>query len=155
MQYIFFWEGPFSNWYPATFVYKQLHFANSEQAFMWEKAVFFNDMETASQILNTPHPKQAKALGRQVKNFNVARWTQVKYQFMVQICYEKFIQNPTLLALLLAEPDKGFVEASPYDCEWGIGMYSNDPNINDATKWRGLNLLGKALNEVRNIIRVQ
>uniref|UniRef100_A0A6C0CGY6 Uncharacterized protein n=1 Tax=viral metagenome TaxID=1070528 RepID=A0A6C0CGY6_9ZZZZ len=32
---------------------------------------------------------------------------------------------------------------------YGIGIPSNDPRINDMSSWRGHNLLGKVLTEVR------
>ena len=47
MKYHFFWGGPFSNWAPAKFTYKDKQFSNSEQAFMWEKAITFGDDEIA------------------------------------------------------------------------------------------------------------
>jgi predicted NAD-dependent protein-ADP-ribosyltransferase YbiA (DUF1768 family) len=54
-----FWGGPFSNWYPATFNYKNIEFNNSEQAFMWEKAMHFKDVATANKIIDCTSPKDA------------------------------------------------------------------------------------------------
>jgi predicted NAD-dependent protein-ADP-ribosyltransferase YbiA (DUF1768 family) len=44
---------------------------------------------------------------------------------------------------------KGFVEASPVDGIWGIKLAENNPDADDETKWKGQNLLGKALDETR------
>ena len=41
------------------------------------------------------------------------------------------------------------VEASPVDKIWGIGMAKTDENINNPSRWKGENLLGFALMEVR------
>ncbi|MEZ4537427.1 MAG: NADAR domain-containing protein [Cyanobacteriota/Melainabacteria group bacterium] len=41
------------------------------------------------------------------------------------------------------------MEASPVDRIWGIGMAKDDPDIESPSLWRGLNLLGYALMEVR------
>ncbi|MBQ7595228.1 MAG: DUF1768 domain-containing protein [Eubacterium sp.] len=41
-------------------------------------------------------------------------------------------------------------EASPYDKVWGIGLSANDAYNTPQINWRGENLLGKALIEVRN-----
>jgi predicted NAD-dependent protein-ADP-ribosyltransferase YbiA (DUF1768 family) len=41
------------------------------------------------------------------------------------------------------------VEASPYDKRWGIGMAAGDHGIEDPVNWKGDNLLGKAITQVR------
>ena len=47
---------------------------------------------------------------------------------------------------------KTFVEASPYDRIWGVGLAQDDPAIDDERNWKGRNLLGKAITEVRDIL---
>ena len=44
-------------------------------------------------------------------------------------------------------------EASPDDRIWGIGMDQNEAAGTDSSQWRGRNLLGFALMEVRDEIR--
>ena len=57
--------------------------------------------------------------------------------------------------ILICTKDSILVEASPYDKIWGIGMSANNENIENPLLWRGLNLLGFALMEVRDeLIRV-
>jgi ribA/ribD-fused uncharacterized protein len=41
------------------------------------------------------------------------------------------------------------VEASPYDTVWGIGMKEDDPDCRNPRLWKGENLLGFALMDVR------
>jgi ribA/ribD-fused uncharacterized protein len=120
---------------------------------MWEKAVYFGDMEIAKKIVETSNPKENKKLGRQVKGFDVEKWSQVNFQFMVDVNYAKYSQSPRLKALLLSTEDKIIVEASPYDTIWGIGLHWEDDDVLDESKWKGQNLLGKALMMVRNEIR--
>lgn len=149
----FFWGGELSNWYPCRFRYKGLTFYNSEQAFMWEKAVFFQDMEIAKKILETPEPKENKELGRRVKEFDSERWLIASYPIMVAVNYAKYSQHKYLKKILLETENKILVEASPYDKIWGIGISWQDDACLDENKWKGMNLLGKALMEVRRMLK--
>lgn len=149
-NYEFFWSGPFSQWYKAPFIIDGRKFNTCEQWMMWNKAMLFNDTETAEAILKTSDPRQQKALGRAVKNFDDAKWMAVAYDIVVQGNRSKFTQNPQLFETLKATGDKTLVEASPYDRRWGIGMGEDDPGIEDPKNWRGENLLGKALTQVRD-----
>ncbi len=153
--HVFFWGGVLSNWHPCKFKYKSITFFNTEQAFMWEKAVFFGDMATAELILKTPEPRENKALGRNVKDFDVKRWSEVSYQIMIDVNLAKYDQNLILKDAILSTEDKTIVEASPHDRIWGIGLYWNNDDCLDEAKWRGTNLLGKALMEVRKTLKKQ
>jgi ribA/ribD-fused uncharacterized protein len=151
--HVFFWGSEFSNWYECSFKYKEHIFHNSEQAFMWEKAMFFGDEETAKNILSNPDPARCKKLGRLVKGFDGNVWLSAGYEAMLNVNYAKYDQNKALKATLLSTGDKTIVEASPYDTIWGIGLHWEDDRVLDESKWRGMNLLGKALMEVRDILK--
>lgn len=144
-KYVFFWGGVFSNWYPAKFIVDGWSFENSEQYYMFEKATYFDDVEIASLILEEPDPKKAKKLGRAVKGFDDAEWDKVCVDTMMRAIRYKFTQNDDLMAKLLEHGDKTFVEASPYDKKWGVGLAEADPLILDESNWKGKNLLGKCL----------
>ena len=45
--------------------------------------------------------------------------------------------------------DAVLVEASPRDRIWGIGMGASNENATNPARWRGQNLLGFALMDVR------
>lgn len=150
-MYHFFSSGSFlSNFYPAEFTDGTHRFKTSEQYYMYRKAVTFNDTQTAQEILKASNPRKAKALGRQVKKFDNKHWDTVKEQAMVNALTLKFTQNPRLLKQLLATGDKILVEASPWDSIWGIGLSLDDPRKDDPAQWRGQNLLGKCLMQVRS-----
>lgn len=144
-KYVFFWDGVFSNWYPAKFVVDGWQFENSEQYFMFEKATYFDDVETASLILEEPNPRNAKILGRGVKRFDEKKWDQVCVDSMMRAITYKFTQNEDLRSELLKYKNKTFVEASPYDKKWGVGLSEDDPLILDKENWKGQNLLGECL----------
>ena len=135
-KYVFFWGSEFSNWFDCKFTYKNLNFYNSEQAFMWEKAIYCGDTETAALILKTPSPNQNKKLGRKVKNFNAEKWLRDGYEVMIAVNMAKFSQNSRLKAILLSTGDKILVEASPYDQIWGIGLYHDNDKVLDIRNWR-------------------
>ena len=48
---------------------------------------------------------------------------------------------------------KTFVEASPSDGIWGIQMSIKEQGVLDERNWRGQNLLGKAITEVREKLK--
>ena len=153
-KYVFFWGGPFSNFAPIEggIEFDGFRFPTSEHVFMYIKAKMFRDDEIAEQIKNAPDPKTAKNLGRKVREFNEKVWEQRRINAMKTAVQHKFDASPEFRNELLKEKyrNKTFVEASPYDCVWGIGMPMEDPNVNNEHEWRGLNLLGNILTKLRD-----
>lgn len=148
-DYVLFWGSEFSNFYPCKIVYDNKEFISSEQLFMWCKAHCFQDHESEELILAARTPKEAKALGRKVKNFDDVRWSKVRSGYMRWCVYEKFNQNKKLQDLLLkVGKNRHFVEGSPYDKIWGVGIHYMEPDIEEEYNWKGENLLGKALDLV-------
>jgi len=150
-KHILFWDGIFSNFYPCYFENEDGEFFTSEQYFMYMKALYFNDVEIADKIYNEKLPGKCKKLGRQIKNFDKEEWLTVCEEVMEKAVYDKFNQNKRLLKELLDPKYNGkkFVEASPFDDIWGIKMGEENPDADNESKWCGLNLLGKVLNNVR------
>lgn len=150
-KHVAFWGSEFSNFHRCSFVYKGLTWKSSEQAYMAEKAIYFGDYASFLHIWNSATPKEAKAYGREVKNFDADEWLKVSRDFMYDIVYEKFKQNEYLKNMLLRSDlaDKHFVEGSPVDGIWGVKVAWDDPRIDDERNWDGMNLLGKVLDDVR------
>ena len=65
----------------------------------------------------------------------------------------KFSQSIPLRDFLLNTQERVLVEASPVDRIWGIGLAADDSEVANPPKWRGLNLLGFALMDVRERLR--
>lgn len=154
-NFVFFYgkEDVFSNWFPCKFKIEDYVFQNSEQAMMFAKAQFFDDPRLAYEILDTPNPAEAKALGRKVKNFDDAMWGGVRLEIVADILYYKFKSTEQLTEIILATEDRMLVEASSSDTIWGIGLSIRNPDITNILKWQGSNLLGKALMIARNRIQ--
>ena len=148
-KHVFFWNGPFSQWYKSEFDIDGINFETAEQWMMYQKALTFGDVEIAEQILATNDPKKQKALGRQVKGYDDALWMAVAYDVVSEGNYAKFSQDAALYTLLESTNGKILVEASPLDTRWGIGMAENDEGVDDPANWKGENLLGNAITEVR------
>ena len=151
--HVLFWGGPFSNFYEAPFQAEGHSFKTSEQYFMWKKAMTFGDEETAALILAAETPKEAKKLGRKVKGYDDGIWAEKRESIMEEGCYRKYTSNPALKKMLLSYPDKEFVEASPYDKIWGIGLGEEEAARREEKEWPGQNLLGKVLGRVRDRIK--
>jgi ribA/ribD-fused uncharacterized protein len=150
--YTFFFTeaSPFSQWYRCGFTVAGNAFGCAEQFMMHGKAVLFGDAASAAKILAADHPREHKALGRKVANFDDVVWKREREAIVRAGSMAKFTQNPELRALLLATGGTTLVEASPFDRIWGIGLAATSPYANDPTKWRGQNLLGKILTSVRD-----
>lgn len=154
-KYIFFFSGKeiFSNFAKIPYTsYDGIDFVCSEQEFMYRKAVFFNDDYNADEILYETDPVKIKHLGRQVENFDDRKWSKVSEKFMYDAVYAKFSDNKYAREFILDKrfDGKEFVEASPYDRIWGVGLKEDNPAILDKRNWKGQNKLGKILTKVRN-----
>lgn len=151
-EYTFFFTeaSPFSQWYRCSFVVDGQAFNCAEQFMMHGKAKLFGDAEIAAKILAADHPKQHKALGRKVRDFDDVTWRGAREAIVAAGSRAKFTQNAELRALLLATAGTMLVEASPYDRIWGIGLAATDARAQDPKQWRGQNLLGKILTALRD-----
>lgn len=125
-------------------------FKNTEQLFMYRKAIMFNDNEVAEKILKAENPWEAKKLGRLVKNYDDEKWDIFRYSIMYHANLSKYTQNKDIKKKLINTYPKILVECNPRDSIWGIGLSEDDPDIYDKSKWKGKNLLGECLMEVRN-----
>ena len=158
-EFVFFWKpkagetGPacLGQWQPTAFDAFD-HYSCTEQYMMAEKARLFGDDDVFAQIMATGDPKTMKALGRKVRGFDAALWDRAKYSIVLNGNYYKFTQNPQLRDYLLSTTGKVLVEASPMDRVWGIGIGATNPDATNPERWRGHNLLGFALMEVRDAI---
>ncbi len=156
-DFVLFWKPPavFGQWTPSTFVVGEVTYSCAEQFMMAAKARLFGDEATFKRILKTDSPREHKALGRKVTPFDQATWEESRLNIVVLGNMAKFRQNPAMCAALLATGDKTLVEASPVDRIWGIGLRADDARAFDRNSWRGLNLLGEALMQVRETLRAE
>lgn len=143
-------NGYMSNWWLADFEINGQVFDSVEQYMMWRKAMLFNDTYNANKILEETNPALIKKYGRAVKGFVGSEWDAIREEVVYQGCLAKFSQNEDLKQKLLSyDVDSIFVECSPYDRVWGIGLKASDSRSDNIETWEGQNLLGKCLSRVR------
>jgi len=163
MKYIFFWgdkpskdgtikKSCLSQWWKSEFKVDNIIYKTAEHWMMAQKARLFKDNEILNKIINSKSPAEAKALGRKVKGFNNKIWNENRDQIVIDGNFHKFSQDEDLKTFLINTKDKILVEASPVDKIWGIALAEDNEFIDNPLKWKGLNLLGFALMEVRDML---
>src|SRR5438309_1065246 len=63
-----------SQWFPAEFEIDCIKYPTAEHYMMAEKARLFTDSDMLENILGCKTPKEAKAFGRKVQNFDTETW---------------------------------------------------------------------------------
>ncbi|KFF04760.1 NADAR family protein [Flavobacterium reichenbachii] len=163
-KYLFFWghqpnkDGSisktcFSQWWLSSFEVDGTTYKTAEHWMMAKKALLFNDQEVLEKIIQAKSPAEAKKLGREVKNYIDTVWLANRFEIVKEGNLHKFSQNKDLKEFLLNTNERVIVEASPVDPIWGIGMAGDHKDVLNPEKWKGLNLLGFALMEVRDELR--
>lgn len=162
-KFLFFWghtppagggvnQSCFSQWWMCSFEVEGIVYSCTEQYMMAEKARLFGDADMREAIMKSSHPKEMKAFGRAVRHFDQQVWSEQCYDIVKRGNLAKFSQNPELWEFMKTTKNRILVEASPRDRVWGIGMGKSNPDAENPMKWRGKNLLGFALTEVRDCL---
>lgn len=148
-------NGYLSNWYLSDFTVDGIVFSSMEQYMMYQKAAVFGDKEIGAAILSTSDVAEIKALGRRVSNYDDTVWNGVRQIIVYRGLLEKFRQNEKLAELLIGTGNAILTECAVKDRIWGIGLNMCDEDRFDIKKWKGQNLLGFALMEVRERIKMR
>jgi len=162
VKYVFFWghlekdsvvsKSCFSQWYDSAFEEDGNRYLTAEHYMMYHKARLFGDNAASQKVLLATKPGEVKAIGREVPGFNQNLWEQHRFEIVVKANLAKFSQNKVLAEFLLNTGDRILVEASPVDKIWGIGLAQDNPASENPNNWKGPNLLGFALMEVRSLL---
>ncbi|MFW0717368.1 ADP-ribosylglycohydrolase family protein [Pedobacter sp. N23S346] len=164
-EFFFFWEHQvpedgiltkscLTQWWDAPFIVDQVNYRTAEHWMMSKKAELFNDDIVLNKILAATSPEEVKKLGREVRNYDEGIWAKNRYEIVKTGNFHKFSQHKALKEFLINTGEKILAEASPVDLIWGIGLAEDDPDVKNPGKWKGLNLLGFALMEVRDEMKL-
>ncbi len=159
-RYLFFWghtaKRPeavgaecLSQWYGAPFQVDGATYPTAEHYMMAAKARLFGDTEREAEVYEAPSPGAAKAIGRRVRGFRDDVWKRERMGIVIRANLAKFEAHEELGTFLISTKNRVLVEASPRDRIWGIGLSAANPKAENPRTWRGQNLLGFALMEVR------
>lgn len=88
-----------------------------------------------------------------VQNFDDTVWGQSREEIVYKGVFEKFRQNPELRKRLERTGEEVIAECAVKDRIWGIGLFMKDEDRFCVDRWKGQNLLGKILMDVRKDIK--
>lgn len=143
----------FSNFYLCPFTIQGFTYCTSEQFYQSEKAAYFGDCEKAQHIAAEARPSRCKKMAYEIKNFDTKAWQSVARQVMLRAVLAKFRQNTPARQKLLGTGDALLVYATPFGQYWATGLEISDNRHIEPEKWRGRNVLGSILIEVREILK--
>ncbi len=109
----------------------------------------FGADDVAHKIMEMSEAVDMKRSAKLIKNFNDSTWKEQARDILQTALAAKFTQNEEMKTALLATGDTVLGEASPTDTFFRIGLSLNNPKATDQRKWRGDNLLGKTLIQIR------
>ncbi|MGN0140836.1 MAG: NADAR family protein [Roseburia sp.] len=141
--------GWLSNWYLSDFEADGIRFSSMEQYMMYEKAITFGDFEVAEKVLEIQNVAAIKQYGRQVAHYNDVIWNGIRQLVVYKGLLAKFTQNEELWEKLKKTGSAILAECAVRDRIWGIGLSMHDAACFDMSQWKGQNLLGFALMQVR------
>lgn len=142
-------KGCLCQWWDSPFEVDGIRYQTAEHYMMAEKARLFGDHAMAAKIAQSKDPSDAQYLGRKVQGYDDSVWVAARFDIVVQGNYYKFLQHPELRDYLLATGNSILVSANPTDSVWSIGYDEDHPYVSQPERWRGANLLGFALMQVR------
>lgn len=146
-------NGYLSNWYPAYFNLDGTTYSSTEQYIMYQKCILFDDRASAVAVLETHDPAEQQAIGQNASGFVGTVWNGMKQIIAFRGLMAKFLQNENLKNQLLSTGNAYLVECAYKDTIWACGIRIHENDRHDMSKWRGQNLLGFTLMEVREAIR--
>lgn len=144
-------HSPLSNFHPSPIVIDGRYYPTAEHFFQSEKCRAMNDTDSATRVMETPYPLEAKRATSHITE--TPEWMQCRDQVMTTVVKCKFDQNEKLRKMLLATGGKELNEATN-DYHFGIGAALHSRTMRDLS-YTGSNKLGLILAEIRDGYRVE
>jgi len=145
-------QSPLSNFYISPFVISGTTYDCVERFYQKEKAEFHGDQLAALAIMKAGSPLECHRRGRFIDSkWDMTRWRETKAkEVMMTGVSAKFTQSTFLKQFLLYTDKKLIIEANPRDSFWSCGLGLRDPMVASKQHWKGDNVLGDILMQVRH-----
>lgn len=145
--------GYFSNWYISPVVIEGQKFNCVEQYIMYTKCMVFGDERSAARVMMTDNPERQQDIGKKANGYIEHVWAGMRQIVLLDGLRAKFTQNNDLRKKLLATGDAWLVECARTDKTWACGISLHDDKRKNTAEWKGTNILGFALMQVRKELR--
>jgi ribA/ribD-fused uncharacterized protein len=139
-----------SNHFECHFKIDEIAYDCTEQFLFSEKAIARDQPHVAKSIMHNRQGRYAKKFGEQVAwNDTLESWLDFAKEKLIISNRAKYTQNKDLRQHLFSTAPKDLVEANPTDVYWGVALRKTDPRIYDKNRWKGQNLMGQLLTDLR------
>lgn len=157
--------GFLSTFYPVEFVVDGIKYFTIEQILAAEKARLFLDDSLRTRIMKTRAPRSMRTMAAALlmkpasqtggmRQIQPHEWDgSIRQDVLRKATLAKFRQHAELRDKLLATGDAVLALADTREKRDGIGLALNDVQAANTTAWKGGNLYGQILMEVRSQLR--
>jgi ribA/ribD-fused uncharacterized protein len=157
--------GFLSTFYPVEFVLNGIKYFTIEQVLAAEKARLFLEDDLRQRIMKTRAPRSMRTMSNNIvrktaqqtggmRAIELHEWQgNVRKDLLRQATIAKFKQHADLKERLMATGDAVLVLADSREKHDGIGLAITDPLAANAAAWKGGNLYGSILMDVRKQLR--
>jgi len=144
--------GFLSSFYANPFEYKNVEYPTAYHAMMSLIAHKFGDDEKAEEIRETEDPADIDLTWDKLEGVTHKAWELQLESLIIKVNRAKFVKDPGLAAKLLKTGDARIAAVPPEnetDPFQGIGLTEENPDAKKKSKWKGKNIFGLALEQIR------
>ena len=150
--------GFLSSFYVNPFEYKNNEYQTAYHAIMSLIAHKFGDDEKAEEIRETEDAADIDLTWDKLKGATHKTWNLQLESLIIKVNRAKFVKDPELAAKLLKTGDARIAAIPPEnetDPFQGIGLTEENPDAKKKSKWKGKNVFGLALEQIREELMVK
>ncbi|VDM93329.1 unnamed protein product, partial [Onchocerca ochengi] len=125
---------------------------SAERYYWYKMAEHFGDSETMAKILDAPSTIKAEEAMKDIKDFDEAKWNEVKMNVW-ETGQRLKLEQTRWIANLLVYTGKTYIAVASQDKVFGTGWRKNRDEANKPIFWDGENQGGKALMRLRQQIK--